>query len=466
MSTFTRLQKRLSRQGIETHYENNIYRFNRNHIEAEVLLPESLPLEEKAVQQLLDLASVQVPGSDAKVCKARATPDFHPGSTAPVGSIVATTEDLVIPAAIGTDINCGMRLLTTGLSYEEANAQKTVLVQQLKNTLLLDQRDVPVTPNSFNALFDEGLDAWLQALPQRGIWQQADFKRMKAELSAILSTQAVKAHSRYAPEAFFEKRDIIRPASLGTVGSGNHFVELQIVDTVFDRHAAYAAGIREGEVLMMIHTGSRDVGFYVGQRWSDKARLLWPATEKYPASGLFGLTAEHAQEYLLAMGVAARYAWANRIVLTELVRAAWQKVFAQDKSQLIVDLSHNIIFPEQGMNLHRKGATPARAGELALIPGSMGDYSYLVMGKGNSDWLWSCSHGAGRSIRRQAMRGKLPEIQKNSRLPWQCITLKSERLREEAPEAYKPITPVIEIQEQAGLIQSIARVRPWITFKA
>ncbi|OTA16887.1 RNA-splicing ligase RtcB [Xenorhabdus vietnamensis] len=155
-----------------------------------------------------------------------------------------------------------------------------------------------------------------------------------------------------------------------------------------------------------------------------------------------------------------------RIVLTELVRSAWQKVFAQDKSKLIVDLSHNIIFPEQGMNLHRKGATPARAGELALIPGSMGDYSYLVKGKGNSDWLWSCSHGAGRSVRRQVMRGKWPDIQKNGRLPWQCITLKSERMREEAPEAYKPITPVIEIQEQAGLIQSVARIKPWITFKA
>ncbi|CDG16386.1 RtcB family protein [Xenorhabdus doucetiae] len=466
MSTFNRLQKRLSRQGIETHYENSIYHFNRNQIEAKVLLPESLPLEERAVQQLLDLASVRVPGSDAKVCEARATPDFHPGSTAPVGSIVATTEDLVIPAAIGTDINCGMRLLTTGLSYQEADAQKAALIQQLKNILLLDQRDVPVTPNSFSALFDEGLEAWLQELPYQGIWQQADFKRMYTELSAVLSTQAVKAHSRYAPEAFFEKREIIRPASLGTVGSGNHFVELQIVDTILDRHAAYAAGLREGEVLMMIHTGSRDVGFYVGQRWADKARAQWPATEKYPASGLFGLTAEHAQEYLLAMGVAARYAWANRIVLAELVRSAWQKVFTQDKSKLIVDLSHNIIFPEQGMNLHRKGATPARAGELALIPGSMGDYSYLVKGKGHSDWLWSCSHGAGRSVRRQVIRGKLPDIRQNSRLPWQCITLKSERLREEAPAAYKPITPVIEIQEQAGLIQPVARVRPWITFKA
>ncbi len=103
---------------------------------------------------------------------------------------------------------------------------------------------------------------------------------------------------------------------------------------------------------------------------------------------------------------------------------------------------------------------------MALIPGSMGDYSYLVLGKGNEDWLWSCSHGAGRSVRRQAMRNKVPDLQKNSRLPWQCITLKSDRLREEAPEAYKPITSVIEIQEQTGLIQPVARVRPWITFKA
>ena len=170
MSTFTRLQKRLSRLGIDTDYQHSIYHLRRQNAEAQVLLPDTLPLEEKAVQQLLDFASVHLPGSDARVCAARATPDFHPGTLAPVGSIVATTENFVIPAAIGTDINCGMRLLTTGVHHTDADEHKPALIQALKNTLLLDRRDVPVTPDSFSALFDDGLPAWLAALPLQGLW--------------------------------------------------------------------------------------------------------------------------------------------------------------------------------------------------------------------------------------------------------------------------------------------------------
>lgn len=465
MSTFTRLQKRLSRQGIDSHFANDIYTFNKQQIQAQVLLPKVLPLEEKAVTQLLDFAAVQVPNHAGYVCAARATPDFHPGSTVPVGSIVATTENLVIPAAIGTDINCGMRLFTTSLNYQQVTEQKTAIIAQLKQILLNDQRDIPVTPQSFTALFDEGLPAWLNTLPQQGLWQKVNFIRLQTELDKIHGQKLITANSRYAPEAFFEQREILRPASLGTVGSGNHFVELQIVDEVFDRHLAYQLGLQKQDVVVMVHTGSRDVGFYVGQRWKDKAKALWPKDHKYPQSGLFGLAEQHAQDYLQAMGVAARYAWANRIVITELVRDGLAKVFNQEQGQLLVDISHNIILPEHGMNIHRKGATPAHKGDLVLIPGSMGDYSYMAIGKGNPDWLWSSSHGAGRAERRQTMRNK-NVLNCNPTLSWQCITLKEERLREEAPAAYKPITPVIESQQQAGLIHSVIRLKPWLTFKA
>lgn len=464
MSTFSRLQKRLSRLGIESHFTNDIYTFNTKDTQAQVLLPDPLPLEEKAVKQLLDFASVYVPDSQAKVCAARATPDFHPGTIAPVGSIVATTENFVIPAAIGTDINCGMRLFTTGLHYEQVQAQQLEIITHLKNVLLHDKRDVPVTPQSFQALFDDGIAEWLASLPKQGLWATVDFERLYLEIDQILGQQLISADSKYAPEAFFEPRTIIRPASLGTVGSGNHFVELQVVDEILDRHVAYQLGLQKNAVVVMIHTGSRDVGFYIGQRWQDKARTLWPVSEKYPQSGLFGLVDDNAQDYLQAMGVAARYAWINRIVITELIRKELLALFGQDDSRLLVDISHNIILPEQGMNIHRKGATPAHVGKLALIPGSMGDYSYLAIGKGNADWLWSCSHGAGRAERRQAMRSKNITTN-NAKLSWQCITLKEERLREEAPAAYKPITPVIEAQEKANLIQSVVKLKPWITFK-
>ena len=466
MSSFTRLQKRLSRLGIHTSYTNNVYRFTRAHdgATAQLLLPESLPLEEKAVLQLLDFAAVRLPQHAGKVCGACATPDFHPGSTAPVGSVVATTANMVIPTAIGTDINCGMRLITTGMQLQEVLPRQQELKQVLKALLLEDKRDLPVTPQAMRALFDQGLAAWIQALPKLGLWQHANKTRMLEELAQILDADKIQASSEHAPEAFFADRAILRPSSLGTVGSGNHFVELQVVDEIMHRHWAYAAGIKVGEVVAMVHTGSRDVGFYVGQRWQDKAKAAWPQGEKYPESGLFALGGSLADDYLLAMGVAARYAWANRIAITELLRSGFAQVFGAEHSRLVVDVSHNVVLQEQGMNIHRKGATPAHLGNLALIPGSMGDYSYLVAGQGHPDWLWSCSHGAGRSVRRQAMRHQA--AQSTAHLPFECITLKAERLREEAPQAYKDVQPVIAAQEAAGLIQGVAKFKPWVTFKA
>ncbi|MBV2401064.1 RtcB family protein, partial [Escherichia coli] len=130
-----------------------------------------------------------------------------------------------------------------------------------------------------------------------------------------------------------------------------------------------------------------------------------------------GLAGGLAEEYLQAMGMAARYAWLNRVTIAEMVRVCFADLFHQDDSHLVVDVPHNIILREHEMNIHRKGATPAHAGALALIPGSMGDYTWLAVGCGNPEWLWSCSHGAGRSQRRQAMRSRATE---ESTLPWQC----------------------------------------------
>jgi len=124
-----------------------------------------------------------------------------------------------------------------------------------------------------------------------------------------------------------------------------------------------------------------------------------------------------------------------------------------------------VVLQEHGLNIHRKGATPAHEDDLALIPGSMGDSSYVVRGLGHAEWLWSCSHGAGRRVRRQQMRHLKPDAAAAS-ASWHCVTLREERRVEEAPTAYKPIGPVIEAQEQAGLIHGVARLRPWITFKA
>ncbi len=214
----------------------------------------------------------------------------------------------------------------------------------------------------------------------------------------------------------------------------------------------------------MAEPGSRDIGFYVGGRWMDRARDVWPRGVRHPESKLYALAGPLAGEYLQAMGVAARYAWANRVVLAEMVRLELARLFGADGSRLVVDVPHNIVLAEHGLNVHRKGATPAHAGDLALIPGSMGDSSHVVRGLGHPEWLWSCSHGAGRRMRRQEMRALKPSPHPDT--PWQCVTLKQERLIEEAPHAYKPIGPVIDAQVESRLIARVARLRPWVTFKA
>jgi len=465
MSSLLRLQRAFARSHIHVHYDNGVYTVRNESADASILLPSSLPLEEKAVRQLLDFASVKTPQGDPAVCAACATPDFHPGAIAPVGAVVATPSNVVIPAAIGTDINCGMRLLTTGLSLATVAPNKQALLARLKAVLLENERNVPVSTRAFKALFDAGPLAFIDGLHDEGLWAAVDRDRLARELAGCVGLDSFAANSRHAPASFVGGREVIRDPCLGTPGAGNHFVELQVVDEVLDRHAAYSAGLKAGEVVVMIHSGSRDIGFHVGARWMDRARDAWPQGVRHPQSKLYGLAGPLAVEYLEAMGVAARYAWANRVVLAEMVRLEMAKLFGADRSRMVVDVPHNVVLCEQGLNIHRKGATPARSGDLALIPGSMGDCSYVARGLGHPDWLWSCSHGAGRRMRRQEMRGLMP-VPADAGTPWQCVTLREERLIEEAPRAYKPIGPVIDAQVEAKLIEPVAKLRPWVTFKA
>jgi tRNA-splicing ligase RtcB len=464
MSHQKRLQRAFARARIDLRYQDGVYTVRNESAQATILLPASLPLEEKAVRQLLAFASVKTPDGDPAVCAACATPDFHPGTIAPVGSVVATPESVVIPAAIGTDINCGMRLLTTGLSLAQVAPRQSALIERLKSVLLENARNVPTPTQAFKALFDAGPLAFLDQLAPEGVWAGADRDRLMDEVARCVGLDQLGGDSRHAPASFTSGREVIRDPCLGTPGAGNHFVELQVVDSILDRHAAYELGLRAGDVVVMIHSGSRDLGFHVGARWMDRAKDAWPPGVPHPESRLYALAGPLAHEYLQAMGVAARYAWANRVVLAEMVRQQFEALFDDDRSRLVVDVPHNVVLTEQGVNVHRKGATPAHAGQFALIPGSMGDSSYVVRGLGHEDWLRSCSHGAGRRMRRQEVRRLAPADGQGQ--DWQCITLREERRIEEAPQAYKPIGPVIEAQTEAGLIDGVARLRPWTTFKA
>jgi tRNA-splicing ligase RtcB len=467
-----RLAKALASHGIVAERVGNIVRVAskmRADVTAEILLPPCLPLEAKAVSQLLAFAGVHHPAG-GHVCKACATPDFHPGSPVPVGSVLVTSHDFVVPQAVGTDINCGMRLHVMDLTLEQFLAKKPQLIELLKGDLLEGARNVPTSPAAMTALFQDGLGAFWDVMRRtpEGLFARLDFDQVGRETEKLFVASHSKGNAAYAPEVLQDvRRGMLRDPGLATIGSGNHFVEFQHVAEVVDRHRAYEMGVRSGQLAVMVHTGSRDVGFYVGQRWMDRAKAEWPAGLKHPESGLYGLVGPLAQEYLTAMHAAAHYADANRALVMELVRQRIRQVYGDQAMPLVTDVPHNIVLSEACGNVHRKGATPAHPGQPLLIPGSMGDDSYLLDGLGHERWASSASHGAGRAVSRMEMAWKAK--QGTGLAParqFECITLKEERRIEEAPSAYKPIGPVIQSQVEEGLVSPIARLSPILTFKA
>lgn len=440
---------------------------SQSEIPIEILLPEDFELEKEAVQQLVDFAHLTSPSGKKMKC-ACATPDFHKGSTIPVGSVVVSPHDVVIPSAIGTDINCGMRLHHTGLDLGEFMAKKPQLTNLLKGDLLEGTRDIPTTAKAMAAMFSGGLgDFWeeMKKTP-KGMFEKIDYNQVMSELDKLHSSAFTKGNTMYAPENLMN-REWMRDPSLATLGSSNHFLEFQVVKEIVDRKKAYELGLKVGQVMCMIHTGSRDVGFYVGGHWMEQARKAFPKDQKFPNNKAFALEGELAGEYLQAMTTASHYATTNRALIAEIIRQRIIQVYNKYDNHLVIDVPHNIVIQEDIGNVHRKGATPAYEGQLLLIPGSMGHDSYLLNGLGNEKWLKSASHGAGRSLSRNQMSFKGKKDKNALGLEGvECITLKEERKIEEAPGAYKEIGPVINSQVEEKTVDVVAVFSPIMTFKA
>jgi tRNA-splicing ligase RtcB len=465
-----KLYHNFGKTGISLHRENsNIIRLSghQDDIPVDILLPEDFELEEQAVSQLMDFANLVSPGGRKMKC-ACATPDFHKGSSIPVGSVVVSDKDIVIPSAIGTDINCGMRLHHTGMGLSQFMLHKKALLEKLKGDFLEGTRDIPTTDKAMQALFSDGLSAFWQQMKKTpaGMFTNLDYKKVMDELDGLHMSAFMPGNLNYAPENLMN-REWMRDPALATLGSGNHFCEIQVVKDIVDRKKAFELGLKVGDVMVMIHTGSRDVGFYVGSSWMDRARKAYPAHLKHPENKAFALEGELVNEYLQAMQTASHYATANRALLAEIFRQRVKEVTGKENNRLIVDVPHNIVIQEEIGNVHRKGATPAYEGQLLLIPGSMGHESFLLSGLGNERWLQSASHGAGRSISRNKMTFKGKKNQNLLGLDGvECITLKEERKIEEAPGAYKEIGPVIQSQVEEKTVEVVAVFSPLVTFKA
>lgn len=436
--------------------------------------------EEQVFQQVANVAFL--PGI---VGYSLAMPDIHWGYGFPIGGVAATSvgDGVVSPGGVGFDINCGVRLLRTNLTAVEVRPR----IERLVSELYLN---VPSGLGSSGKLrvsqkeLDEILVTGSQWAVNRGYGDAEDIILCE-ESGCIPGANPEKVSSKA------KKRGI---PQLGTLGSGNHFLEVQEVVEIYDRNAAGVMKINEvGQVLVLIHTGSRGLGHQV---CDDYIGLLNQAVRKYGINlpdrqlACAPVRSSEGKDYLGAMSGAANYAWTNRQCITHWVRESFIKVFGQSRQELgleqVYDVAHNIAKIEehslggrqQTLCVHRKGATRAfppnhrdipsayrDIGQPILIPGDMGRYSYIAVGTETAmqQTFGSTCHGAGRVQSRAAAKRSLKGVDITRVLADRGITVKAASrgsLAEEASEAYKDVADVVEVTQQAGISRKVAKTVP------
>ncbi|MBY0546888.1 MAG: RtcB family protein [Candidatus Obscuribacterales bacterium] len=467
-------------------------------------------LEEIAHAEALDRCSFWgKEGADLQkgsIARVVVTPDFHKGSGIPIGTVI-DARNFVIPKAVGNDVCCGMRLIVTDLPADELKQHLDQFGRRLRGIFFGGERNIPMSPQQREGLLRRGLQGLHEhALTNinTGLWKYYDrdqeldnlkFTHLKGCLPVVgdLHTFDDFVEGSGASDG--------RDAQIGSVGGGNHFVEVQSVDEIIDGTTAHHWGIKKGMTAVMIHSGSVGLGHSVGGHFTRLAKNLFPAGLAHPDHGFYvlpatGPHAQHLQDYINAMNMVANFAFGNRLCLGLMaIRALSEALGRPIAHRLIYDAPHNLIWRDGNRFIHRKGACPALGahhllqeepfaffGIPVIIPGSMGASSFLLAGKGNDNLLSSACHGAGRSLTRTAARQvshqkysevverlrvitpidpSLPEIAARP----DVLAKYHSRLMEEAPYAYKPITPVIESVEQAGIASRVARLRPILTVK-
>jgi tRNA-splicing ligase RtcB len=434
-------------------------------------------LGDLSIEQAMNVACL--PGI---VGKSLAMPDIHQGYGFPIGGVAATSmrDGVISPGGVGFDINCGVRLLASTLDRDAVRAKLRELVNQLFRDVPSgagSEGPIPVSYDDLNRVLETG-SAWMV---EHGYGDAADIEFCE-ESGQMDGADASKISDRAKQRG---------RSQLGTLGSGNHFLEVQYAERILDADAAHAFGLVENEVVVLIHCGSRGLGHQV---CTDYLKTMNEAMRRYgitlPDRQLACVPArsKEGQDYLAAMAAAANFAWANRQGITHAARGSFAKVFGPDaKLRVVYDVAHNIAKlerhrvnggAEEEVLVHRKGATrsfPAHspyipdayreAGQPVLIPGSMGTASYVLVGteRAMEETFGTVCHGAGRALSRTAAkRGRDVRVE-TQKLEDQGIILRSETrdgILEEIPEAYKDIDAVVDVVHNAGLARKVARLKP------
>src|ERR1700722_4506279 len=439
-------------------------------------------------------------GTEVGVNRAVLTPDFHKGSGVPVGT-VAEIKGFVVPKAIGNDICCGMRLLATDLPAEKLTAHWNEIQKRLRALFFQGKRDIPMSPRQREAVLRDGLPGLLATIEDninRGIYTNYDVRAQRDDLEKIHNHGGFSAKGIFGFDKFIKSSGNVdgRDPQIGSVGGGNHFVEIQRIDELLCGESARQLGLVRGNIAIMVHSGSVGLGHAVGGYFMDRAREIFPVGVQHPKSDFYMLPTEGPRKregefYIDSMNNAANFGFTNRLFLGLMALKAIKDVTGLDvDSKLIYDAPHNLVFSRGECYLHRKGATPAEGpakesdwmGKPVIIPGSMGSSSYLLTGLGNDDALQSACHGAGRLISRgeasrisneifdkqtENLRIVTPVDPKSPQMQMRKDILEKykSRIKEEAPYAYKPITPVIESIREAGIARSVAKLEPLCTVK-
>ena len=411
-------------------------------------------------------------------------PDGHEGYGFPVGGVAAmdAEEGMISPGGVGYDINCGVRLLRSNLTEDAVRAKLKELVTDLFSSIpsgVGSKGAIKLSPSQLDEVLVRGV-SW--AIDNGyGSTDDADVCEENGQIdNADPNKVSEKARKRGAPQ-------------LGSLGSGNHFLEVQKVTEIHDEEAAKKMGIEEGTITVLIHCGSRGFGHQV---CSDYLRVAEQALGKYDIHladrelACVPNTSEEGESYRKAMFAALNYAWSNRQMITHWTRKSFERVFNQSESDLemnlVYDVAHNIAKvekhkvngEERKLVVHRKGATRAypahkeeiplryrEIGQPVLIPGSMGTSSWILVGQPNSMNLsfGSTAHGAGRNMSRTKARKNFTESDVKKSLNDKGIFLKAltrDGVVEETPQAYKDVDAVVNVSHDLGIATKVAKLVP------
>ena len=436
-------------------------------------------MSDRTIQQAINVSTIPgIQGSSVVL------PDGHEGYGFPVGGVAAmdANEGMISPGGVGYDINCGVRLLRTNLSENDVRPKLKELISDLFNSIpsgVGSKGAIKLSPSQLDEVVVKGVP-WAV---ENGYGRTEDVNVCEENghmANADPNKVSDKARKRGAPQ-------------LGSLGSGNHFLEIQKVAEIHDENAAKIMGIEKGTVTILTHCGSRGFGHQV---CSDYLRISEQALKKYGVTlpdrelACVPNSSEEGESYRKAMFAALNFAWSNRQMITHWTRKSFERVLKQSESDLgmdlVYDVAHNIAKVEKhkvdgqlkSVVVHRKGATRAfpahrdeipqkyrEIGQPVFIPGSMGTSSWILLGQPNSMNLTfgSTAHGAGRTMSRTRARKNYTESQVKKYLTDKGIVVKAltrDGVVEEAPQAYKDVDSIVNVSHELGIATKVAKLLP------